>query len=139
MQKVRVLVTCQSKIVRSGVAAILESISNMEVVGNESAGLMEEAFEQQPDLLVYELSQIEEDFKVLMKLKEICGWTKIIAFGTQPIKAEYTYSLLGLCDGYIQGPIMPGFFIKALELSCYTGYFFFLDPQRQLRANDTKY
>ncbi|MTI80487.1 MAG: response regulator transcription factor [Firmicutes bacterium] len=134
MQKIRVMVTCNQKVVRGGVALIINSAEYLEVVGNEGAEVVKEASELQPDLLVYELGSTEDDeYQVLKKLKEFCGWTKLIIFNSVTLSKEDLKRFMNICDGYLQGPILPGFLLKAVELSCYSGYFFFLGSSRGIQ------
>lgn len=134
MQKVRVVVTCKRMVVCDGVALILNSAENLEVVGREGADVLEEAFALQPDLLIYQLcSNDDGDYEVLRKLKELCGWTKLIIFTACPLKRETLKKYLFICDGYLQGPILPGFLLKVVELACYSGYFFFLGSSKDIK------
>lgn len=134
MQKVKVIVTSRRKVARGGVALIINSAQNLEVVGKEGANILEEAFELQPDLLVYELfSTGDDEYEVLCKLKETCTWTKIIIFSAGPLHNDNLKRFLGICDGYLQGPILPGFLLKAVELACYSGYFFFLGSSKDIK------
>lgn len=135
MQKVRVIAACKRKVVRNRVALILSSAENFEVVGRKGADVLEEVAELQPDLLVYELCSIDDsEYEVLRKLRELCGWTKIIVVNAYPVKKEIREKFLGICDGYLQEPILPGFLLKALELACYSGHSFFLGSLRDIKA-----
>ena len=136
MQKVSLIVTNKRKVVRSGMALILASAENFEVVGCEGADVLEEAAKLQPDLLVYELSSITDvediEYDMFMKLKNLCGWTKIIIISEQPIEKETQKKFLDICDGYLQHPILPSFLLKALQLVCYSGHFFFLGSLKHI-------
>lgn len=133
MQKVRVIVTCKRKVVRGRVASILNSAEYLEVVGREGADVLKEAYKLQPDLLVYEISSTDEDeYEVLKKIKELCGWTKIIVFTGCTLKKESFKNMLEICDGFLQGSLLPGFLLKAVELACYSGFFIFLGSSRDI-------
>ncbi len=134
MQKVKVIVTSNRRVIRGGVALIINTAQNLEVIGNEGADVLKESFELQPDLLFYELNSTEEsECEVLRILKETCSWTKLILFSAEPVNCENLKKFLGLCDGYLQGPILPGFLLKAVELACYSGYFFFLGTSKGIK------
>ncbi|MBF7083262.1 response regulator transcription factor [Desulfallas sp. Bu1-1] len=134
MQKVRVIVAKNGQVVCGGVAMILNSAENLEIVGHEGNAVLEEAFVLQPDLLVYELSQpFAGDYETLGKVKKLCGWTKIILYSASSLDANCLRKFLVLCDGYLQGPILPGFLLKAVELACYSGYFFFLGFSKDIK------
>lgn len=133
MQKVRSLICYDQKVVRDGLALIFNSSQNIEVVGREGADVIDEAFRLQPDLLVHELNTISEsEFELLRKLKNLCGWTKIIVLTSQPLTKECLISLLGICDGCLQGPVLPGFLLKAIDLACFSGHFFFLGSSKKM-------
>ncbi len=132
MQKVRVMVSSEHKVVRNGIASIINSSQSLEVVGREGIDVLEEAFNMQPDLLVHELGSADNnEFELLKKIKAICNWTKIIVFTSDPLSEDKLVLLLSICDGYLQGPVLPGFFLKAIELACYSGYFFYLGSSRK--------
>ncbi|KJS12588.1 MAG: hypothetical protein VR67_08800 [Peptococcaceae bacterium BRH_c8a] len=134
MQKVKVIVTSNRKVIRGGVALIINTAQNLEVVGSEGADVLKEAYELQPDLLFYELvSTQDSEYEVLCKFKETCSWTKLILFSAGPLNKESLKKFLGLCDGYLQGPILPGYLLKAVELACYSGYFFFLGSSKDIK------
>lgn len=134
MQKVRVIVTCKRKVVRGRVASILNSAEYLEVVGREGADVLKEAYKFQPDLLVYEITSNDEDeYEVLKKIKDLCGWTKIIIFSGFPLKRESFKKVLDICDGFLQGPLLPGFLLKAVELACYSGFFIFLGSSKDIK------
>lgn len=127
MQKVKVIVVSDKKVVRGGVASILNSAEHLEVVGREGADAAKEAYRLQPDLLFCEIrSSDEEEYQVMKRLKDLCGWTKIIIFSSFPLNRDDFKKFLGICDSYLQGPLLPGFLLKAVELACYSGYFFYL-------------
>jgi len=131
MQSVRVIVSNQHKVVRSGVALILNSAQNLELIGGEGADVLIEACKLQPDLLVYELTSTgDEEYEILSKLNQLCNWTKIIIFSTEPFGKEDLKRFFCFCSGYLQGPILPGFLLKAVELACYSGHFFFLGSSK---------
>jgi DNA-binding NarL/FixJ family response regulator len=133
MQKVRGMVSCEGKVVRDGIASILNSIKNFEVVGLEGSDILKEAFELQPDLIVYELQSLEKsEYETIKELKELCSWTKVIIFSSHPVNRKRLNKFLENCDGYLQGPLLPGFLLKAVELACYSGYFFFLGSPRDI-------
>ncbi|MHB8158828.1 MAG: response regulator [Desulfocucumaceae bacterium] len=134
MQKVKVIVVGNKKVIRGGVASILNSAEHLEVVGREGADAFKEAYKLQPDLLVYEISSSEEEqYSTLTRLKDLCGWTKIIIFSSFPLKGEEFKKFLGICDSYLQGPLLPGFLLKAVELACYSGYFFYLGSSNEIK------
>ncbi|HBV98281.1 MAG: hypothetical protein JL50_19595 [Peptococcaceae bacterium BICA1-7] len=134
MQKAKVIVISSKKVVRGGVASILNSAEHLEVIGREGADAFKEAYRLQPDLLVYEISSSsEEEYVVLTKLKDLCGWTKVIIFSSFPLKGEDFKRFLGICDSYLQGPLLPGFLLKAVELACYSGYFFYLGSSNEIK------
>ena len=136
MQRVRVMVTCKRRVVRDGVALILNSAENLEVVGREGANTLREANKIQPDLLIYEISSTDdEEYEAVKSLKNICSWTKIIIYSAYPLNDDALRKFLGICDGYLQGPLLPGFLIKAVELACYSGYFFFLGSSKDIRPD----
>ncbi|WP_347490396.1 hypothetical protein [Desulfoscipio sp. XC116] len=127
MQIIKCMVASKQKVIRNGVALILGSAENIQVIGNNGADVVKETFELQPDLLVYELSPEEKNnFEVLIKVKDLCGWTKLILFSSTPLNKEDLKQYLSVCDGYMQGPLIPGFLLKSMELACYSGHFFFL-------------
>jgi DNA-binding NarL/FixJ family response regulator len=133
MQKVKVMVSSQHKVVRNGIAAIIDSSQNLEVVGQEGLDVLAAAINEQPDLLVYELVAVDNnEFELITKIKSFCNWTKIIVFTADSLHEQKLVSLLNICDGYLQGPVLPGFFIKAIELACYSGYYFYLGSSRVL-------
>ncbi|MHB8986463.1 MAG: response regulator [Eubacteriales bacterium] len=134
MQKVRVLVTSEREVIRGGLAQILNSADNLEVVGREGADILEEAYELQPDLLVHRLFSTDDgEYNLLEKVKSLCKWTKIIIFTVRPLNRENLKKFLGICNGYFQGPILPDFFLRAVELVCYSGYFFFLGSSKDIK------
>ena len=138
MQKVSLIVTNNRKVMRSGMALILGSAENFEIVGCEGADVLEEAIKLQPDLLVYELSSINDvedvEYDILIKLKNLCGWTKIMIISEQPIEKEVQKKFLDICDGYLQHPLLPSFLLKAVQLVCYSGHFFFLGSLKHMVA-----
>lgn len=136
MQKVRGMVALEGKIVRDGISSILSSIKGFEVVGREGANLFKEAFELQPDLIVFELNAANDDaYTSLTKLKELCGWTKIILYSASPYDNKSFNKFIKKCDGYLQGPLLPGYLQKAVELACYSGHFFFLGSPKDIDLN----
>lgn len=137
MQKVRGMVAIEGKTVRDGISSILSSIKGFEIVGREGANILKEAFELQPDVIVFELDQgQEEDYKTLCKLKELCGWTKIILYSAIPFDNKSLSKFFKKCDGYLQGPLLPGYLQKAVELACYSGHFFFLGSSKEIDLED---
>lgn len=136
MHKVRVMVTGRRKVLRDGLALILNSAENLELVGREGVNALREANKLQPDLLVYEITSTDdEEYEALKSLKDICSWTKIIVYSPLSQNGEILKKFLGVCDGYLQGPILPGFFLKAVELACYSGYFFFLGSSGDIKQD----
>mgnify|MGYP001432930117 CR=1 FL=1 len=136
MQKIRVIVTSESRVVHGGVALIIDSSLHLEVVGREGAQVLAEASKLQPDLLVYELcSADEKEYKTLVKIKESCAWTKLLIFNTGISSKDSVKSYLKICNGYLQGPVLPGFLLKAVELACYSGYSFFLGQWEETSEN----
>jgi len=139
LHKVRVLVACQHKVVRDGVALIFNAAENLEVVGCDGAGVLKEAVELQPDLLIYSLhSAGNDEYEELKELKGQCGWTKIIVFTTRPLSSDITKRFCSVCSGYVQGPILPGFLVKAVELAYHAGYFVFLSSQMDIKTETFK-
>lgn len=135
MQRIRVIVSSQHKVVRSGVALILNATPNLKLIGDEGADILKECFKLQPDLLVYELTSTgNEEYETLSKLNRLCSWTKIILFSTKPFGKEDLRRFFCFCSGYLQGPILPGFLLKAMELACYSGHFFFLGPSKDMNS-----
>ena len=113
---------------------ILHAIKNFEVIGRDGSDVLKEASDLQPDLLIYELRSVELNgyYDNLSKLRAACSWTKIILFSANPIERESLQKFIGICDGYLQGPLLPGFLQKAVELACYSGHFFFLGSSRDI-------
>lgn len=137
MKKIRVMVSSGGKVLCGGVASILKAAKGLEIVGNEGNEILEEAFNLQPDLLIYQMySPYNAEYERLKKLKETCNWTKIVIYSDYPLKKDYLKKLLGLCDGYLQGPVLPGLFLKAVELACYSGHFFFLGSSNILKFEE---
>ncbi|MTI83698.1 MAG: hypothetical protein FH756_07295 [Firmicutes bacterium] len=133
MQKVRVIVTSERRVVHDGVAPIIDSALHLKVVGRKGAEVLSEAFKLQPDLLVYELRTADDlEYATLVRIKESCTWTKLLIFNTGILKKESVNRYLRICNGYLQGPVLPGFLLKAVELACYSGYFFFLGSSKEL-------
>ncbi len=139
MQKIKCMVASNNKVIRDRVALILSSAKNIEIIGNKGVDAVQEAFELQPDLLVYELVPEESnDFEVLTKIKNLCGWTKLILFSTIPLKKKNLEDYLSICDGYMQGPLLPSCLIKSIELACYSGFFFFQGFAKDIKAEDNE-
>ncbi|ACV64013.1 response regulator receiver protein [Desulfofarcimen acetoxidans DSM 771] len=136
MIKMRLIVIKNNIVTREGISLILDSIENIEIVGCEGADVLEEAVKLQPDFLIYEIfsiNHIEEfEYDILIKLKKLCSWTKIIIVSEQPINQEIQKEFLYICDGYLQHPILPRFLLKALQLICYSGHFFFLGSLKNI-------
>lgn len=106
---------------------VLNFAEGIEILGREGANLLEEAAEIQPDLILYVLYTSDNSInEKLSELKSLCNWTRIIVFAASPISKESFNKVLRVCDGYIEGPILPGYLLKALELACYSNYFFFM-------------
>ncbi|KJS17977.1 MAG: hypothetical protein VR69_02850 [Peptococcaceae bacterium BRH_c4b] len=136
MQKVRVMVACRRKVMRDGLALILNSAENLELIGRESANALREANKLQPDLLVYEINTTDdEEYEAIKMLKNLCNWTKIIIYSAFPLNDEALKRFLAICDVYLQGPILPGLLLKAVELACYSGYFFFLGSSKDIKPD----
>lgn len=134
MHKVRGMVSCEGKVIRDGIALILGSIKNFEVLGRDGGDILKEAFDLQPDLILYKLHdpETDEDEQLLVKLRESCSWTKIILLGAGPMNCRSLQKYIGLCNGYLQRPLLPGFLHKAVELACYSQHFFFLGSTKEL-------
>ena len=121
------MVASKNIVVRDGVALILNSSNSINIIGSKGTEAVKEAIELQPDLLVYVLCPGESnDFEVLTKIRNSCSWTKLILFSPVSLKKKILEQYLFICDGYMQGPLLPGFLLRSLELACYSGYFFFL-------------
>lgn len=139
MQRIKCLVASRNTVVRDGVAQILNSSKDINIIGSKGTEAVKGAVELQPDLLVYVLCPGESnDFEVLTKIKNSCNWTKLILFSPVSLKKEVLEQYLSICDGYMQGPLLPGFLLKSLELACYSGYFFFLGFVGDIRPDDGK-
>ncbi len=127
MQRVRALVAAQGKVTRKGLASIIGASNILDVVGNDREELVKEALELQPDLIVYELTPCEEsEYNFLRQLRKKFLWTKIVVFASFESRQGCIKSYMGDMDGYIQGPLLPGYLIKALELICFSGHFLYL-------------
>ena len=133
VQKVRVLVSRDLKVICSGLALLFNNNSQFELVGREGYDVVEESALMQPDLLIYEPSKSIREMEVLTNLKSLCVWTKLIIFTTIPVGRENLKQYVAICDGYLQGPVLPGFFLKAVELVCFTGCFFYLGPSQEIK------
>ncbi|MTI83696.1 MAG: hypothetical protein FH756_07285 [Firmicutes bacterium] len=139
MGRVRVIVARQGKVVRSGVACILSVSENLDIIGDEGAGLLDEAVRVQPDMVVYQLFSEDEDYsKIISKLKEMCSWVKLVIFSPCQLNRNDLRYIFSICNGYIQGPILSGFFLQALELACYTGRFLFLGLAEDIKIEEKK-
>lgn len=135
MQRVKVIVASGLKVAHGKMTSILNSTDRLELVGRNGADVLEEACEYQPDLLVYELSSYEEeDYSLLSKIKNRCSWTKIIVFSATPLQNNNFRRLLDVSDGYMHGPLLPGFLLKAVELACYSGYFLYLGSSKYIEG-----
>ncbi|KAF1086300.1 hypothetical protein SPSYN_00017 [Sporotomaculum syntrophicum] len=138
MSKIKVIVTCNRKVIRSGVAMIFKASQHLDVIGREGADVTEEAYQLQPDILIYKLCLLEDaDYEVLKNINKLCKWTKIVIFTDRPLYGNNFSKLTGICNGYVQGPILPGFLFRALELLCYSNHFFFLGNVTNVE-NETK-
>lgn len=134
MHRIRVMVAGGLLVSGGGMAAVLNSTDRLEVVGREGAGVLEEAFEFQPDLILFEVHPEDDDeYRLLRKVRDLCIWTKILVFSPRPVKTDTVVKLLDICHGYLQGPLLPGFILKAVELACFSGYFFFLGSPKDVR------
>jgi len=139
MGKVRVIVARQGKVVHSGIACILNASENLHIIGDEGSGLLDEAVKVQPDLVVYQLLSANEDFwKTLSALKENCNWVKLVVFSPCQLKRSDLRNIFSISNGYIQGPLLSGFFLRALELACYTGRFLFLGLAEDIQIEEKK-
>lgn len=139
MQKIKVIVTCNRKVIRGGVALIFDSAQYLEVIGQEGSDVINEAYQLQPDILIYKLCLIEDiDYEILSNVKKLCNWTKIIIFTDRPLENYKFEKYTGICNGYLQGPILPGFLFKALELVCYSNCFFFLGNLKNIKNDKIK-
>lgn len=136
MQKVRGMVSSKEKVTRKGIALILNGIKNFEIVGRDSSDILQEVFEIQPDFILFELNgaDVQEYEEILHQLRMNCSWTKIILYSCNNLNIQKINKFSQLCDGYIQGPLMPGFLQKAIELVCYSGRFFFLGARKDLEV-----
>lgn len=130
MHKIKVIVAGRLVVSGSGMAAILNSAEKLEVVGTEGFSVLDEAFLLQPDLILYVMySDDKSEYDLLKKLKDLCGWTKIMVFTPIPVKTDTLVKLLDICDVYLQGPMLPGFLLRAVELAYYSGYFYLGSPR----------
>jgi DNA-binding NarL/FixJ family response regulator len=136
MQKIRGMVSSKGNVTREGVALILNGIKNFEIVGQDGSDILKDAFEIQPDFILFELNGTENDMEAheetLHQLRNSCSWTKIILYSSNHLHIQKINKFSELCDGYIQGPLMPGFLQKAIELACYSGRFFYLGSPKDL-------
>lgn len=129
MPKVSVIVTKECRVTRSGLALIISSAENLEVVGREGGNILNEAQEFQPDLVLYEINRFDiEQLDVLRELKQKCAWTRVIIYASIYVEKSSMNSILTACDCYLQGPLIPGYLMKAVDLACFSGSFLFLGP-----------
>lgn len=133
MQKVRVLVSRDLKVICSGLALLFNNKSEFELVGREGYDVVEESALTQPDLLIYEPSKTVKEIEILTNIKSYCVWAKLIIFTTKPVGRENLKQYMAICDGYLQGPLLPGFFLKAVELVCFSGCFFYLGSSQAIQ------
>lgn len=134
MNRLRVIFACNQKISRSGLALILSSLENLEVVGEDGDSLLKGALKLQPDLVIYKLlSTTESEYLILKQLRSLCCFTKLIIFTPSLVERESIKRFLQICDGFLQGPILPGQLLKAIEFSYYSTSFLFLGSAKHIR------
>lgn len=122
-------------VIRSGIASVLNPSKDLRVIGSEGANVLEEACVLQPDLLIYQIQLTEcyeSEYELLKKLKKFCSCTKIILFTLDSISLQIIKKFVPVSDGYLQGPLLPSFLPKALQLACYSGHFLYLGSLTQL-------
>lgn len=137
MKTVKVMVAFNGRVIKDGLASIISANNSLVLTGIEGSDLLEEASRLQPDLVVYQLSSLDDNqYQLLGKLKNSFSWTKLLIFSGDLVPQQYIKELFSVCDGFLQGPVLPRFLLTAVELVCYSGHFFFLGSPKMVQPKD---
>lgn len=136
MKNIKAIVCQGQRVVQGGLALILNNRENIHVVGHPGAAVLEEVITLQPDLLVYELTSIDDEgYEHLKQLHELCHWTKLLLYTVVPYNLAELKRFFPFCHSYVQGPLLPGLLIKLVELATFSSSFLYLAPSNKTNGD----
>lgn len=124
MHQIRLLVMCDSLVVRRSLAVIFASDSNFVVVGETEcdSGSITEAKKLQPDAILGKIPPDDEKGITLIgQLKEACPYSRMFVFIDNDYNWEAYIALAAEVDGWLSKSMLPGDLVKAVELTCRAG------------------
>lgn len=138
MEKMRLLVAREGKVIGSGYAAIFDAQPGFEVIGQAEHAVLEEAASLQPDAILYEMKEpLPEAAGLITTLKEACPCSKVVVISEKVHSHDDLKMLIKHIDGYLANSILVGNLVKAMELVCCSGMVCLIGSLSQIKPSVT--
>lgn len=139
MEKMRLLVAREGRVIRSGYAAIFDAQPGFEVIGQAEHTVLEEAASLQPDAILYEMKEsLTEAAGLITTLKEACPCSKVVVISEKVHSHDDLKMLIKYIDGYLANSILVGNLVKAMELVCCSGMVCLIGSLSHIKPSDSE-